>query len=252
MIVNDLMVQSFPDIMDIEFTAKMEDNLDRVESAEADYIGVLSQFYPPFKRELDTASDQMQSMRGVGLATEMNCPQCQKVLHIKLGKNGHFLACSGYPDCSYTRNYERDEEGKIRIIEPEPDEMTDKLCDKCGKAMVLKPGKFGKFLACTGYPDCKNTQSLNAANGQNQALGVACPKDGCSGEIVQKTSKRGKIFYGCNRYPDCDFAIWDKPVNQSCPDCGAKFLVEKTTKKEGTFLACMAQGCQYRQTDKQT
>ncbi len=252
MIVNDLMVQSFPDIMDIEFTAKMEDNLDRVESAEADYIGVLNQFYPPFKRELDTASEQMQSMKGVGLPTELICPQCQKVLHIKLGKNGHFLACSGYPDCSYTRNYERDEEGKIRIIEPEPEEMTDKVCDKCGKPMVLKPGKFGKFLACTGYPDCKNTQSLNAANGQNQAVGIACPKDGCRGEIVQKTSKRGKIFYGCNRYPDCDFAIWDKPVNQQCPECSAKFLLEKSTKKDGTFLACMTQGCQYRQTDKQT
>lgn len=247
-IVNDLIVRSFPDVMDIEFTAKMEDNLDRVESAEAQSAEILKQFYAPFKRELDLAADQMQSMKGVGFPTELTCPECRKILHIKLGKNGHFIACSGYPECSYTRNYVRDEKGNISIIEPPPDEISDKVCEKCGKPMLLKQGKYGKFLACSGYPECKNAQSLNSGNGNGASTGVKCPKDGCDGEIVQKTSKRGKIFYGCLRYPDCDFAIWDKPVNKECPDCGAKFLVEKTTKKEGTFLACAAKGCSFRES----
>lgn len=245
-IVNDLLLSSFPDILDVEFTAKMEDHLDRIEGAESQALEILNNFYSPFKKALDAASEGMLSVKGVGLPTDLTCPQChQHKLHIKMGRNGHFLACSGYPQCTYSRDYSRNEKGQIEPVEPIKEEVTDKLCDKCGKPMVIKHGKYGEFLACSGYPECKNTQSMfAAANGTK--IGVPCPAKDCPGEIVQKKSKRGKVFYGCSRYPECDFATWDKPVNQACPLCGATFLVEKSSKKEGRYLTCVNKECGYK------
>ncbi len=246
-IVNDLLVESFPDIFSVEFTARMEDNLDLVESAEVESAELLSRFYDPFKKELDTASEGMLSVKGVGIATGLKCPECGKELHIKMGKNGHFLACNGYPECTYSRDYQRDEKGKIQPIEFAAEETTDKVCQKCGKPMVVKRGRYGGFLACSGYPECQYTQSLNS-NGSGKTIGVACPEKNCSGEIVERQSKRGKIFYGCNRFPECNFATWDKPVDKACPACGAAFLVAKTTKKEGAFLACNDNGCGFKES----
>jgi len=245
-IVNDLLVHSFPDVFGVNFTARMEDNLDRIENAEEDCSKLLSRFYKPFKIELDAAKEGMLSMRGVGMPTGLKCPLCSKQLHIKVGKNGNYLACIGYPDCSFTANYTRDEKGKIEIIENPGDEVTDKICEKCGKNMVIKHGKFGAFLSCSGYPACKNTRSLNSES-SGADTGIACPEKNCAGKIVEKKSRRGKLFYGCNRYPDCTFALWDKPVAAKCPTCGAKFLVEKSTKKDGEYLACNTKGCGYRQ-----
>jgi DNA topoisomerase-1 len=245
-IVNDLIVESFPDVFNVDFTAKMEDDLDRVESAEVDSLAVLSGFYTPFKKELDEASEQMLSMKGVGFPTEIDCPKCSKKLHIKVGKNGHFLACSGYPDCTYSSDYTRDEKGRICPIEPPQEDVTDKQCEKCGNPMVVKRGRYGTFLACSAYPDCKHTESADASNG-GQATGIRCPEKDCGGELIQRKSKRGKVFYGCSRFPDCNFAIWDKPVNKECPACHANLLVEKTTKKEGTFLACLNKECGYKE-----
>jgi DNA topoisomerase-1 len=244
-IVNDLLVENFPDIFDVEFTARMEENLDRVESLEVESAEILTQFYNPFKRDLEAASEGMLSVKGVGMPTGLNCPECGKPLHIKVGKNGHFLACSGYPDCSYSRDYTRDEKGNIQAIEPSNDEVVDKFCDKCGSRMTIKRGRYGEFLACSAYPDCKSTQSLNS-NGANSKIGVNCPQEDCDGEIVERKSKRGKIFYGCSRFPKCEFATWDKPVARQCPECGAKILLEKTTKKEGAFLTCAKVECGYR------
>lgn len=244
-IVNDLLVKNFPEVFDVEFTARMEENLDRVESSEAESAEILAQFYKPFKKDLEAASEGMLSVKGVGLPTGLNCPECDKQLHIKVGKNGHFLACSGYPDCNYSRDYTRDEKGNIQAIETSIDEVVDKSCDKCGSPMVIKRGRYGEFLACSAYPDCKNTQSLNS-NGANSKIGVKCPQDSCAGEIVERKSKRGKIFYGCSQFPKCEFATWDKPVARECPECGAKILVEKTTKKDGTFLTCLMKECGYR------
>jgi DNA topoisomerase-1 len=247
-IVNDLLVESFPDIFSVEFTARMEDNLDLVESAEVESAELLGRFYDPFKKELDTASEGMLSVKGVGIATGLKCPECGKEeLHIKMGRNGHFLACNGYPECTYSRDYQRDEKGKIQPIEFDAEETTDKVCPKCSKPMVVKRGRYGGFLACSGYPECQYTQSLNS-NGSGKPIGVACPDKNCSGEIVERQSKRGKIFYGCNRFPECNFATWDKPVDKECPDCGAAFLVAKTTKKEGAFLACNDNGCGYKES----
>lgn len=245
-IVNDLLVQNFPEIFDVEFTARMEENLDQVESEKIDSLQVLNRFYKPFKKDLDSASEQMLSVKGVGLPTDLSCPECNKQLRIKIGKNGHFLACSGYPDCTYSRDYTRDEKGNIRPVEIPEEEITDKLCEKCGRPMVVKRGRYGDFLSCSGYPECKNSQSLNSSS-NGKTIGVACPQEGCPGEIVERSSKRGKIFYGCNRFPDCSFATWDKPLNRECPVCGAKFLVEKITKKQGTFIACLTEGCGFKE-----
>ena len=245
-IVNDLLVQNFPEIFDVEFTAKMEENLDQVESEKINSLQVLDGFYKPFKKDLDSASDGMLSVKGVGMPTELDCPECSKPLRIKIGKNGHFLACSGYPECTYSSDYTRDEKGNVQPVKPPEEEATDKNCEKCGMPMVVKRGRYGDFLACSGYPECKNTQSLNS-NGSGKAIGVNCPQKDCSGEVVERSSKRGKLFFGCNRFPECTFATWDKPIARQCPDCGADFLVEKTTKKEGTFITCLTEDCGFKE-----
>ena len=249
-IVNDLLVKNFPDVFGVDFTAKMENNLDNVETAEIDSLKILTRFYDQFKKELDAASKDMLSMRGVGFGTDLKCPLCQKKIHIKVGKNGHYLACSGYPDCKYTANYVRDEKGNIQPVETAKDKVSDKVCEKCGKPMVIKHGQYGEFFACSGYPDCKNTKSV-FASGSTRDTGVMCPEKDCTGTIVEKKSRRGKIFYGCNRYPDCKYAIWDKPVAEKCPKCNADFLVEKSTKKEGKFLTCLTKGCDYKKKEDQ-
>ena len=246
-IVNDLLVDNFPEILDVEFTARLEGDLDRVEQAEVEALTILNRFYGPFSQKLEEAGENMLSVKGVGMPTDLTCPKCKKnPLRIKMGKNGHFLACSGYPDCTYSSDYERDEKGAIAPVAPVQSEPTDKVCDKCGKPMVVKRGRYGDFLACSGYPECKHTQSLNG--GPNaKPIGVKCPVKGCDGEIVEKSSKRGKIFYGCNRYPKCDFASWDRPVPIPCPVCGSPYMVEKTTKRDGTLHVCPNRECRHRQ-----
>ncbi len=246
LIVNDQLVNHFPNILDIDFTAKMEDNLDRIESAQLPSLKLLTEFYESFSHKLDAAQENMLSLKGVGVATGLTCPECGKELNIKIGKNGEFLSCSGYPDCTYSRNYTRDEKGTIQPVEPNHQEAEGKTCDKCGSPMVVKQGRYGDFLACSAYPDCKNTQSLNSG-GNARSIGMKCPENGCDGDIVEKKSKRGKIFYGCNRFPECKFATWDKPVDMACPQCEAPFVVEKTTKKEGSFLKCLNTDCGFKQ-----
>ena len=246
-IVNDLLIASFPEILDVEFTARLENDLDRVEQSEVEALSILNRFYGPFSRKLEEAGESMLSVKGVGLPTDLTCPLCkQNALRIKMGKNGHFLACSGYPDCTYSSDYQRDEKGSIAPVAPVQSEPTDKICGLCNKPMVIKRGRYGDFLACTGYPECKHTQSLNGGTNA-KATGVKCPEKGCDGEIVEKSSKRGKIFYGCNRYPKCDFASWDKPVARACPACGNVYMVEKTTKRHGTLLVCPNPECRHRQ-----
>ena len=245
-IVNDLLVENFPSILDIEFTANLENDLDRIESDQLQAVRLLERFYGPFSQRIEAAKDQMRSVKGVGMDTGLSCPECGKELKIKLGKNGPFLACSGYPDCKFSRNYARTDKGTVEPVEPDLTVADGKSCEKCGSPMVVKQGRYGDFLACSAYPDCKSTQSLNS--GANAApIGVKCPEPGCNGDIVEKKSKRGKVFYGCSRFPKCTFASWDKPVDMACPDCGAPFVVEKTTKKEGTVLTCATEGCGFRQ-----
>lgn len=250
-IVTDLLVDNFPEILNVDFTAKFEDDLDKIEHSQLDILQVLNSFYNRFEKNLEEAEKNMLSIKGVGLSTGMKCPKCNKgELKIKVGKNGPFIACDQYPECTFSSNYERDEKGQIKLIQNENLEAeipeSDKICPKCGKQMVVKQGKFGPFLACSGYPDCKYTQSL-ANTGEKNKTGVKCPQSGCTGEIVEKRSRRGKVFYGCDKFPDCTFALWDKPVNKECPLCKNPFLVEKETKKEGKQLKCINKECGYKE-----
>lgn len=249
-IVNDVLVESFPDLLNIDFTAKFEDDLDKIERSDLDILKVLQDFYSKFEKDLETAEENMLSIKGVGLDANMKCPECNEGnLKIKVGKNGPFIACDKYPDCKFSSNYERDEKGRIQLVKQEiPEEalQTDKDCPECGKKMVVKQGRFGPFFACSGYPDCKHTESLPSSH-KTSKTGVKCPEKGCDGEIVEKRSRRGKIFYGCNKYPDCKFAIWDKPVNKACPSCNAPFLIEKETKKEGKVHKCMNKTCGFKE-----
>ena len=245
-IVNDLLAASFPNILNIAFTAQLESNLDDVETGNLEEVQLLTNFYTTFKKSLDAASENMISVKGVGVETDLNCPVCEKQLNIKIGKNGHFLACTGYPDCSFTSNYLRDEKGNLSIVEKIIDNTKVKDCIKCGQPMVQKEGRFGLFLACTGYPECKHTESVNG--GQNgKDIGVNCPQKDCSGAIIERKSKRGKIFFGCSSYPDCTFASWDKPVSKSCPDCNSVYLVEKETKRDGKSLKCPNKDCGFKE-----
>ena len=244
-IVNDMLVENFPDIFNVAFTARMEDDLDRIESAELPCLEILSRFYNTFKPALDTATQAMISAKGVGVSTELSCPKCQKPLHVKIGKNGPFLACSGYPSCDFTANFTRDEKGKICPAQPPQAQASDQTCPLCGLPMILRQGRYGAFLACSGYPKCRSTRSLNS-QGSETSTGLNCPQPECSGKIVEKKSRRGKIFYGCSAYPKCTYATWNKPVPKSCPQCQAPFLVEKSTKQRGTFLVCPA-GCGFKE-----
>ncbi|MCK5100496.1 MAG: topoisomerase DNA-binding C4 zinc finger domain-containing protein, partial [Desulfobacteraceae bacterium] len=245
-IVNDLLAASFPNILDISFTAQMETNLDDVETGNLAEVQLLTDFYSSFKKSLEAASENMISVKGVGVDTDLNCPSCGKQLNIKIGKNGHFLACTGYPDCSFTSNYLRDEKGSLSIVEKIIDNTKVKDCIKCGKPMVQKEGRFGLFLACTGYPECMHTESVNGEQNQKD-IGVKCPQTDCSGTIIERKSKRGKIFFGCSNYPNCTFASWDKPVDKPCPDCSSPYLVEKETKREGKFLKCPNRECSFKE-----
>jgi len=244
MLVTDLLVESFPDILNAEFTADLEDRLDRVEQGDQDWVTLTSAFYRPFKADLERAAVSMRDVKRAIQETEIPCENCGRHLVVKWGRNGEFLACPGYPECKFTCNFTRDEEGQIKIEAPE---TSDEVCEKCGSPMAYKYGRFGKFLGCSNYPECKNVKSLN----KPIPLGIKCPPPdlGCGqGQLVQKVSRRGKIFYSCDRYPDCKFASWDRPVESPCPQCEAPFLVEKTTKRAGTVRRCLREECDYSES----
>ncbi len=247
-IVNDLLIEGFPDILNVDFTAQMEDRLDKIEEGETNAIAVLEGFYGSFKKDLERAEEQMQGVKGKGLSVDLRCPKCNKPLRIKVGKNGPFLACSGYPACTFTGNYSRNEKGAIVMDQSSSDEESGETCEKCGSPMVQKQGRFGPFLACSAYPACKNTRPLGGKSVfKAEPTGVKCPEEGCPGELVSRRSRRGKVFYGCSRYPACTFAVWDKPVPQACPECGFPFVVEHTTKKDGPHLKCSKKECTYKE-----
>jgi len=211
--VTDLLKPFFPEIMDVEFTAQMEDQLDRVEDGERKWAETVQAFYEPFQRDLKRAEKEMPGIKA-GVETGEPCPECGEALKERWGRFGKFVACSAYPDCKYTR----DLSGRER---PE-DEPTDETCPTCGKPMVIKHGRFGKFIACSGYPECKTTKPVT--------LGIACPLEHCSGELVERRSKRGRTFFGCSAYPNCTFVVWQRPVAEPCPKCGAPFLTERTAR----------------------
>jgi len=236
-LVNQLLVEHFPSVMDVEFTASMEEKLDQVEEGNIDWLALLKEFYGPFRDTLEQAKKEMKSVKRTAVPTDIPCPRCDGTMVIKWGRMGEFLACANYPDCKHTQDFKKQEDGTIVPVAKEEPEESGEKCEKCGRAMVYRHGRYGRFLACSGYPECKHIMA--------QTTGVACPQEGCDGELVQKISKRGKVFFSCNRYPKCTYAIWDKPVAKPCPLCDAPFLVEKTTKKDGAQLRCPEKSCHY-------
>jgi DNA topoisomerase-1 len=233
-IINGLLVQNFPGIIDAEFTARMEKSLDEIEQGRDPYLKVLDEFYRQFSGTLRSAQNNMLNLKGAGWPTDLKCPRCgDRTLQIRWSRNGPFVACSGYPECSFSSNYERDEKGRIRLLEGQ--ETTGESCDKCGRPMVLKRGRFGTFLACSGYPDCRNTRSLST--------GIPCPREGCTGQLVERVSKSGRHFYGCNQYPACRTLISGKPVDKRCPQCGASVLFETKGRKGGRTQLCLNPSC---------
>jgi DNA topoisomerase I len=239
-LVTDLLVGSFPDILNVEFTAGMEDELDAIEEGKEHWTQAIRRFYSSFKVDLDRAENEMPSVKGEGQKTDITCEKCGSGMVIKWGRQGEFLACSAYPECRNTKNFTLDDQGKIQIeeVEAHPDP-----CPKCGKEMIVRYGRFGKFLGCSGYPECRHIQSLAAPP---RSLGITCPE--CSqGDVQERRSRRGKTFYGCSRYPECKFATWDPPILEACPECGAKYVVEKVTKRSGRVRRCVKEGCSYRE-----
>jgi DNA topoisomerase-1 len=226
--VTDLLQGFFADIMNVEFTAQMEGELDRVEEGERKWVDTVQKFYGPFKRDLAEAKKNMRNVKK-GEETGEDCPECSQPLLERRGRFGKFIACSAYPDCRYTR----DLNGGGRA----EDEPTNELCPACGKPMVVKHGRYGKFIACSGYPECKTTKPVT--------LGIACPQPGCAGELVERRSRRGRTFYGCSAYPTCKFVLWQRPVAEPCPACGAPFLTERSARGR-KMQTCVRDGCGFR------
>lgn len=228
-VVNDLLMEHFPDILNVEFTAKMEGELDKVEVGDLGWQKVLADFYGPFSTSLEKAEEAIGEVELVDEVSDVVCEYCGKNMVYKIGRYGRFLACPGYPACRNIKSVDKDGNVEEKTLGE-----SDVVCEKCGRTMVVKKGKYGKFLACPGYPECKNIKSID------EEIGVKCVK--CGGELVRKRNKRGKIFYGCQNYPDCQVAYWNLPVPDICPECG-QHLVEKTGKDGEKIVFCENKEC---------
>jgi DNA topoisomerase-1 len=282
MVVTDLLLESFDDIFDVKYTARMEEELDEIEDGKLDWRAAMSDFYERFDKDLKHAEEHMTDIKRMEKPTDLICEKCGKPLVIKWGKHGSFIACTGYPDCTYTRELTVDlpDVDKVDLSEQGEEEY----CENCGRPMVLKKGRFGTFYACSGYPDCKTTKQIggtqkkadqpldekcpNCGSGmvlktgrfgeftacsnyptckyvKQKTIGVKCPE--CSeGEVVERRSRKGKTFYGCNRYPECKFVAWGKPVQEKCPECGNSYMIEKWLKA-GPVWQCPNEECKHKQ-----
>jgi DNA topoisomerase-1 len=220
--VNRILVEHFPHLFNVSFTAKMEEELDTIAMGKQTYHRVMEDFYHPFIRDLEGVDKKSAAIKlSLQEETKELCELCGKPMIIKWGRNGRFMACSGYPACKNTRPLPAEQEQAKHAVGIK--------CDLCGGDMVVKGGRFGAFLGCSNYPSCKNTRPLG--------IGLKCPK--CKdGDIIERKTKRKRAFYGCSRYPDCDFASWDKPVAQACETCGNSYMVIKYSQSRGEYLLC--------------
>ena len=240
MVVSDLLVNHFGTYVDYNFTAGLEEQLDQVSRGEKEWKPLLREFWGPFTTLLKQKEGEVSKSDLTTEATNELCPDCGKPLVVKLGKRGKFIACSGYLEgCKFTRNIDKETGEAAEPVEPV---VSEEICGKCGSPMLIKDGRFGKYLACSGYPACKNIQPLVKPKG----TGITCPE--ChTGELTEKKSRYGKMFYSCNRYPECKFALWDLPVEKPCPKCGFPLLVKKVYKRQGEFLKCPKEGCDFKE-----
>ncbi|NKB67065.1 MAG: type I DNA topoisomerase [Candidatus Latescibacteria bacterium] len=219
--VNKLLVEIFPHIFNVEFTARMEDELDRIEEGSTGWVDAVEQFYASWKDTLEDANKRRKELKqSLQEESAIVCEECNRNMVIKWGRNGRFLACPGYPECKNTKP----------LGDEQDQPATDEKCDQCGAPMQVKTGRYGRFLACSSYPDCKSVKPL--------FLGIPCPEEACGGQLVEKQSRKGKVFYGCDQYPKCKFASWDKPVLQACPHCQAPLLFERDRRGGSSSLSC--------------
>ena len=290
--VNDVLVAGFADLFNPTYTARMEEELDNIEEGKINWRDALRNFYGKFSADLKSAEANLKDQKKASIPTDEICQTCGLPMVIKFGRFGQFLACSNYPECKTTREVSAKKTGVDGQLSENGESQTEEVapCELCGKDMALKKGRFGAFYGCTGYPECKNIRKIDKKSGatiavappveldeicpkdkaklvirngrfgefiscsnypkcdyiKRETTGIACPKPGCKGEIAVKKSRRGKVFYGCSNYPKCDAVYWDKPVGEPCPKCNAPFVLEKTTKKEGTFHYCQSEGCDYK------
>ncbi|MCX8030139.1 MAG: type I DNA topoisomerase [Thermodesulfovibrionales bacterium] len=231
-IVSDLLVEKFPDLMDIGFTAKMENNLDEIEASRMNWVEVVRDFYYPFKNELDKAIKATGKVKPEDIPTDLTCEKCGSLMVNRWGKHGRFLACSAYPECKNTKQFTSDAKNTDRETQ-----LSNEICPKCQQPMVIKKGRFGKFLACPNYPDCKSVKPL--------LTGLKCPLDG--GDIVERKSKKGKVFWSCSNYPQCKFATWYKPISNECPVCNSGLIAEKVDKAGKIVSFCLNKNCKYKE-----
>ena len=282
--VIELLVVHFEEIFAYDYTAKLEQDLDEIESGKEDWVHTLKEFYAEFSKELEQARKNMKNVKKEEIPTGEACDKCGGEMVIRWGRFGKFIACSKYPECKNTREIPKEGDAAAQQ-EGAPEE--EQLCEKCGKPMVRKKGRFGEFLACSGYPECKTTKRIASAGDQTedievpdeecpkcgsglvrkhgpygafvacgdypdckyikqQTTGVDCPDCG-KGQVVQRRSRRGRTFYGCSAFPDCKFVLWQKPVDRKCPDCGAMYLVERVRKKTGVAQVCNNPDCDYEE-----
>ncbi len=281
-VVIELLIEHFGEIFDYDYTAKLEQDLDEIESGREHWLHALQEFYTGFSKELKQAEKDMKNLKKEEVPAGIDCDKCGSEMVIRWGRFGRFMACSGYPECKNTRELEKDASGKDQDSESQQKEV----CEKCGEPMVRKKGRYGEFMACSGYPECKNTREITAAGETGEAeepIDEECPQCGsklvqrrsrygsfigCSnypeckyikqetsgvsgpqcqkGELILRKSRRGP-FYGCNSYPECKFVVRQKPLDTKCPSCGSPYLLEKNTKKEGLVHNCPDSECDYSQ-----
>jgi len=254
-VVNTMLQKGFNDIINEGYTASLEEQLDEIEDGRLPWKQALAEFDLKFSRDLETAGEQMPNVKRDGIPLDEVCPEDGGPLLMRFGRYGAFIACANYPECKYTRNVEdtpaaastdgNGSEAAAGTAAAAPEEEIPP-CEKCGKPMALRRSRFGTFYGCTGYPECKNLRKpgKQAAAAEPKLTGVTCPE--CKkGDILEKSSRRGKTFWSCSRFPDCKFALWKKPIPKECPQCGAAFLLEKVTKRHGTQLICNTEGCGY-------
>lgn len=235
-VVNRFLTQYFTRYVDYGFTAQLEDELDEVSRGEKEWVPLLEQFWDPFKGQVDNIAETVKRKDVTQELLNEKCPECGKPLSVRLGKRDRFIGCTGYPDCSYTRAMEE----KADDASHDAELVEGRQCPDCGGELKIKHGRYGKFIGCGNYPKCKHIESLN----KPVDTGVECPE--CKqGKMVKRQSRRGRVFFSCNRYPDCKYAVWNEPIAQSCPKCAWPMLTVKKTKKRGTELVCARQTCGY-------
>ena len=232
-VVNKFLTNYFTQYVDYDFTARLEDELDAVSRGEEDWIPLLEKFWQPFKDRIDHTQENVQRSDVTQEKIDEKCPKCEGQLAIRLGRNGRFIGCTNYPECDYTRNL--DDSGSS--AEPE---KVGRDCPECGSELVFKQGRYGKFIGCSAYPKCRFIEPLE----KPKDTGVKCPK--CQkGTLMQRKSRRGKVFYSCSTYPKCDYAVWNEPIAEPCPTCGWPVLTIKTTKRSGSQKVCPQQDCSF-------